>query len=200
MAFYKPEAGLDVKYLCSWDYRVGRICDMAFLRRPRAWRISCSWSQRILPRASPQNKRVKYLTLEGLHAREILGGIKTKSFLQSLRKVTSMRTSSAFGSGMRAADPGVPAVAPPAGHGAWNPPAAPGKKTNPHLRSWQPATKSIASHLCSVGRKCICKFGSSCWCSAVNRFCCTKALLFGLKLAKFSCIQHSSSHFREDFV
>lgn len=74
------------------------------------------------------------------------------------------------------------------------------EKTNPHLRSWQPATKSIASHLCSVGRKCICKFGSSCWCSAVNRFCCTKALLFGLKLAKFSCIQHSSSHFREDFV
>lgn len=56
MAFYKPGAGLDVKYLCSWDYRVGRICDMAFLRRPRAWRISCSWSQRILPRASPQNK------------------------------------------------------------------------------------------------------------------------------------------------
>lgn len=105
MAFYKPAAGLDVKYLCSWDYRVGRICDMVFLRRPRAWRISCSRSQRILLRASPQNKRVKYLTLEGLHAREILGVIKTKSFPQSLRKATSMRTSSPLAVGWELQSP-----------------------------------------------------------------------------------------------
>lgn len=43
------------------------------------------------------------------------------------------------------------------------------KKTNPHPRSWQVARKSIAFHLCSVESKCICKFESSCWRSAVNQ-------------------------------
>lgn len=90
-----------------------------------------------------------------------------------------------FGSRVRAADPAAPAVAPPAGHGTWNPAATPGKKQIHHLRSWQPARKSIASHLCSVEWECICDFESSCWCSAVNQFCFTKPLLFGLKLAKF---------------
>lgn len=76
MAFYKSGAGTDVKYLCSWDYRVGRICDVAFLMRPHMLCSQCSQSQRILPFASPRNKRAKYLILEFLHAREILDVIR----------------------------------------------------------------------------------------------------------------------------
>lgn len=42
----------------------------------------------------PRAKRAKYLISELLHAREILGVIKTKSFLQSPGQFTSMRSSS----------------------------------------------------------------------------------------------------------
>lgn len=103
MAFYKTGAGMDVKYLCSWDYRVGEKHDGAFQMRPHAscthvwaWCIFCWQSQGIFPSVSPQNQRVKYLILELLHAREILGVIKTKSFPESLGPFTSMSFRSAL--------------------------------------------------------------------------------------------------------
>lgn len=90
-----------------------------------------------------------------------------------------------FSSGVRVTDPSAPAVAPPAVTALETLQQRLGKKKNPHLGSWHPARKSISSHLWSVESKCIYKSESSCWCSAVNQFCFTKPLLFGLKLAKF---------------
>jgi len=51
-------------------------------------------SPAVSPSDSHKNKRAKYLIVELLHGREVLGVTKTKSFLQILGQFMSMRSSS----------------------------------------------------------------------------------------------------------
>lgn len=120
-----------------------------------------------LPCASPWNKRAKYLILELLHAREILGVINGKS-------CRDWGNWHPWDPALLGQQGGSCRSLCSCGHstcGSWwlKPRSNAWKKTNPRLRSWQVAQKSIAFHLCSVESKCICKFESSCWRSAVNQ-------------------------------
>lgn len=168
---------MDTKYLCSWDYRVGGMRDGAFLTRPHAsctrvwaWCISC----RLFPKpegqifnfgAPPWWGNTECNTDQVLPVKS--GAIHTEefqAFFVGWEDVPCQSTCRSLGIELCSS--------------TW-------EKANPHLGSWQPAQKAITSHLRSAECKCICKFESSCWSSAVNRFCFTKPLLFGLKLAKF---------------
>lgn len=161
---------------------------------PCAGCISCS--------ASLQNKRAKYLILELLHAREILGVINSKS---SRDRGDSHPWDPALlwqqgGSCRSQCSRGLSTCG---SCGDWNPAATPGKKKQIPLSGlgrW--LGNQLLFIYVSVESRCVCRFESSCWRSAVNQTDFVLQNLCCLVFNWWSCawIQHCSSHRREDFV
>ena len=129
MGFCKSGAGMDVKYLCSWDYRVGKLRNVAFLTRPHmpcAWCFSCSQSQwqsqeqkgQIFNRGAPP-----WQGSPGCNKDQILPADPGTIHVNEIQL--------SFGRRVRDADCSAVVFTPPAGHGTWNPAETPGRKQIP---------------------------------------------------------------------